>query len=205
MFHNAAEFDVLYPDAAPAEGDSYFTLLAEGEAALTGIRAALLERAESLGRVSRDPDLHLIVDGTELRSETEEAGVHRFAVPAGACDIVIASRSVVPTETEADSLDPRWLGVPLQSVVLSGNGLRIEISQDCAALIDGFHTDEGSHRWTDGRAAIPAGLLANFAEGLSLEVQLGQLELHYPVELPAAPAQARPIVARAARGRRRAS
>jgi len=72
-------------------------------------------------------------------------------------------------------------------------------------LTGGFHADEGSHRWTDGRAVIPAGLLANFAEGLSLEVQIGQPELHYPVEPLATPAQASPAAARAARARRRAS
>jgi len=107
-----------------ADWDAYAALLADGEAALADIRADLLARAERLGRVTRDPGLHLIVDGTRLRPEEEAEGVCRFAVPPGACDIVIASRSVVPIETEADSLDPRRLGVPLQSVVLSGSAHR---------------------------------------------------------------------------------
>ena len=82
MFHNAAEFDAVYPDATPADWDAYAALLADGEAALAAIRADLLARAERLGRVTRDPDLHLIVDGTRLRPEEEAEGVCRFAVPA---------------------------------------------------------------------------------------------------------------------------
>jgi hypothetical protein len=180
IFYNSAEFAALYPDAAPGEWEPYAALLDRGAAGLPAIRAALLARGESLGRVSCEPDLHLIVNDEVVPADSVAEGTHRFVVPAGARSIAIASRSVVPEEMEADSLDPRRLGVPLERVVLCGAGLRIEIGNDCAALRDGFHADEGSHRWTDGRGSLPPGLLDGF-DAYSIEVRIGATELHYPV------------------------
>jgi hypothetical protein len=42
-------------------------------------------------------------------------------------------------------------------------------------LVDGFHAYEatGSHRWTDGDAALPATLWAGFIGPLELVVQVG--------------------------------
>jgi hypothetical protein len=147
-------------------------------------RAALLARAEKLGRVSRDPDLHLIVDGEVVRAQSVADGTHRFAVPAGARSMLIASRSVVPAETEAGSAEPRRLGVPLKRVVLRGVGMRIEIRQDCPALRGGFHRDELTHRWTDGCGSLPPGLLDGFIKEFSVEVQIGVTKLHYPTDTP---------------------
>jgi hypothetical protein len=89
---------------------------------------------------------------------------------------------VVPSETEAGSLDLRRLGVPLEAIVLSGDGLRMEIAPDCTALSDGFHADEGSHRWTDGHAALPSQVVACFTGAVAIEVQTGATELHYPID-----------------------
>ncbi len=181
IFHNGAEFAALYPDAGPADWEPYAVLLAEGEAALPVVRAALLERAENLGRVSRDPDLHLIVDGAVVRAQSADGGTHHFAVPAGARSVAIASLRAAPAESEAASLDDRRLGVPFERVVLCGAGTRIELGPGCLALCDGFHRDEGSHRWTDGRAFLPAGLLDGFADAFTVEVPIGATDLHYPL------------------------
>lgn len=173
IFHNGAEFATRYPDAAPAEWEPYAALLAEGVAALPAIRASLLTRAETLGRVGRDPDLHLLVDGEILRASAVTDRVHRFAVPAGTRNVIVASRSVVPRDTEAELLDPRRLGVPFVRAVLERAGLRFEIGPDCAGLCDGFHADEGSHRWTDGHGRLPPQVLACFAADFSLELLIG--------------------------------
>jgi Hint domain-containing protein len=84
MFQNSEEFAALYPDAAPADWQAYGALLDQGRAGLPAIRARLLGRAEILGRVSRDPDLHLIVDGRVVRAQSIEGLIHCFSVPAGA-------------------------------------------------------------------------------------------------------------------------
>jgi hypothetical protein len=197
MFHNNAEFAVLYPDAEPADWDAYAALLDQGAAGLPAIRAALLARAEGLGRLSCDPDLHLIVDGAVVRAQSISEQAHRFELPAGAGSVAIASRSVVPSETAADSLDPRRLGVPLEWAVLSRGGLRIEVGPECPALVNGFHQDEGSHRWTDGRGSLPPELIACFSGEFIIDVQVGQIELHYPADAPAGTADVKTAPIRA--------
>jgi hypothetical protein len=49
-------------------------------------------------------------------------------------------------------MDPRHLGVPVHRIVLKGAGAPVEIGPDHPGLTDGFHQDEGTHRWTNGRA-----------------------------------------------------
>jgi hypothetical protein len=136
--------------------------------------------------VTSDPELHLIVDGTAVQPRSADDLVYSFAVSAGARRLTIASRSVVPAEAGGGSLDPRRLGVPLQRLILNGTGALIEIGPDYPALRDGFHEDEGSHRWTDGSAVIPAKLLACFSGKITLEVQFGAIDLEYPEELSTA-------------------
>lgn len=192
IFENSAEFASLYPAAAPAEWEPYRALLDQGMAGLPAIRAKLLMRAAALGRVTRDPDLRLIVDGNRVPAQSAENQVYSFPVPHGACSVRLVSRSVVPAETHPSSLDPRRLGVPVKRVVLRGGDLRIEIGADCAALSDGFHQPERSHRWTDGGGAIPPRLLACFAGDFALEVQIGRIGLHYPSDAPAEYAELAP-------------
>lgn len=182
MFYNAAEFAELYPDAGPADREPYAALLALAEPGLPAVRARLLARAKSLGRISRDPDLHLLVDGSVVPPCSVSDRTHRFALPAGARAAAIVSRSVVPMHTEAASLDLRRLGVPVEQIVLTGGGLSIEIAPACPALAEGFHEDEGSHRWTDGCAVLPPGLLDCFSGEVLVELRIGVSELQYPIE-----------------------
>jgi hypothetical protein len=184
IFQNSEEFKALYPDAVPADWEAYARLLDAAKPRLPEIREAILARAAELGRVNRDPDLRLLIDGQTVRARVVEGGVYRFAVRAGASDLTIASRHVVPAATESDSLDPRRLGVPLQRVSVFGDGARIEMSHESPVLCDGFHADEESHRWTDGRGALPAGILRHLPGELIVEVQIGATNLHYPAERP---------------------
>jgi Hint domain len=185
MFRNAAEFAALYPDdcAAPWQ---FCALRVEDRsaAAVLAIRARLLARAEELGRVTRDPDLHLIVDGSIVRPLSVGHGEYRFAIAAGARDVTLASRSTVPFETEAGSGDERRLGVPFVRAVLWDADVRIEIVPGCPNLRSGFHACENSHRWTDGHAALPPELLTGFAGDFRIDIQSGPTELHYPTNAP---------------------
>ena len=186
MFQNGVEFAARYPHDVPAPWQFCAPRVEPGAPELGPVRAKLLARAVRLGRVSHDPDLHLIVDGRSVRSQSTDGRTYRFDVPVGADSVTIASSSVVPGETEAASDDLRRLGVPLERVELSGGGLCIEIRPDCPELSEGFHADEGSHRWTDGRGVLPPGALARFATGLSIEVQIAACRLHYPPAEPMA-------------------
>jgi hypothetical protein len=183
MFQNATEFASLYPDAEPVAREAYETLLQRGILELPRVRTALLGRAEHLGRITSDPDLHLISDGKIIRAHAVNDRSHRFMAPEGTQMVTIASRSVVPRETEAESLDQRRLGVPVERIVMQGKGVRIEVGQDfMASLDDGFHEDEGSHAWTNGGGNLPTALLACFASDITVEVQIGETNLHYPID-----------------------
>ena len=76
----------------------------------------------------------------------------------------------------------------------------IEAWHSHAALTEGFHEDEQTHRWTDGLARIPDTLLRPFAGEVTLELRLFPSELRYRV----APAVPRPAGLTAAAPARRA-
>ncbi len=210
MFQNAGEFTVLYPDDLPERWKFCAPRAEPASAELSAIRADLLARAEALGRITHDPDLHLVADGEIVLAHSVAGRVWRFSLPAGARALAIASRSAVPAEAEASSADERTLGVAVERIVLDGDGLRIEIGQDCPVLCHGFHADEGSHRWTDGRGSVPGTLLGCFTGDLSIAVHLAETELRYRLDPSAGPAKANAGVTpvrpdRRAQSRRRAA
>jgi hypothetical protein len=49
-------------------------------------------------------------------------------------------------------------------------------------LTTGFYRDEGTHRWTDGCALLPGALLAGFATDVTIDVEIGKIDLSYPIE-----------------------
>ncbi|HVB15548.1 MAG TPA: NF038122 family metalloprotease [Stellaceae bacterium] len=187
MFHNGAEFAALYPDDRPPAWHFCVPRLEWGAAELTAIRAALLARAAAQGGVfASDPELHVISGDDIIRPQSVAGRVYRFPLPAGGAASWLVSRSTVPAETVAASGDIRRLGVPVERIMLSDGALSLAAAHDHPALCDGFHADEGTHRWTDGRARLPDTWLRPFAGGCVLEVQLSDSDLRYP-------AAARPV------------
>jgi hypothetical protein len=87
---------------------------------------------------TKDPDVHLIVDGVLTQAQSTARGVYAFQVPSGARQVIIASRSVVPREIHGDALpDPRRLGVPVHRIVLKGRmGPPIEIGPNHPGLTE---------------------------------------------------------------------
>jgi hypothetical protein len=57
----------------------------------------------------------------------------------------------------------------------------LEARREHPALRDGFHDDEGTHRWTNGRALLPMDWLRCRTGALALEVQLASHGLKYVV------------------------
>ena len=133
---------------------------------------------------TRNPDVYLIVDGVPTRAQSAVGGVYTFEVPSGARRVIIASRSVVPREVFGDALpDPRRLGVPVHLIVLRGRmGPPLEIEPDHPGLTDGFHQNEGTHRWTNGRGALPPQMLAQLVGDSTIEVHIGAIQLEYPAD-----------------------
>ena len=133
---------------------------------------------------TKDPGVHLIIDGVHTRAQSAARGVYTFAVPSGARQVIIASRSIVPREVFGNALpDPRRLGVPVHRIVLKGRmGPPLEIEPNHPGLTDGFHKDEGTHRWTNGRGALPPQLVAQLVGDSTIEVHIGTIELEYPAD-----------------------
>ena len=131
-----------------------------------------------------DPDLHLLVDGVRadrLRMESLGAGAgqthgraHIFALADAPKSVRIVSRASVPAELGL-LRDFRCLGIALRRLVLH-QGPRIRVIEAVDALLtEGFHSyeDANQYRWTDGDAALPAALLANFAGPFELVLHIG--------------------------------
>jgi Hint domain-containing protein len=205
MFRNGAEYSTLYANDERPSWTFCAPRLEWGADELTAIRAELLQRAEQRGLVL-DPDLYLEADGEILRSPSETGALCRFVISADTKAVWFVSRRAVPAETVADSRDIRPLGVPVERVVLSDANLSIEAWHGHAALCDGFHDDEPTHRWTDGRARLPEAWLRLFSGDITVELHLFPSELRYPLPAPATAATVRPEVkVKRAAGRRPSS
>ena len=143
---------------------AFAPLVREG-AVLASVRASLLARAGALGHgLTAEPDLCLVADGVEVVA-TWDGEVARFAVPSGAGQVRLRSRSVVPAQVWVAAADHRRLGVAV-------TGLRVDgcaIALDEAVLGEGWHAAEGGLRWTDGDAVLPCG------GGVVVEVQVAGL------------------------------
>jgi hypothetical protein len=128
-----------------------------------------------------DPATRLLVDGREVAARRVNGDTHIFDIPAGAVDVFIVSRRVVPAEHEPGRSDRRRLGVSILSLVLRNDRVEIRVRADDPELWEGFHEAEPGHRWTDGMARLPLSLLAPFTEAFELELRLNPTALCYPL------------------------
>ncbi len=166
----------LHPaaEAAPGEVDKgrFCRPFHEGGAVVKAIRTLLIERAKALGwtlRTTTFGGLHLLVDGARVEPETFDLVAH-FPISPGARDIRLVSETSRP-DGHSQSEDERDLGLCLNRLVVEDRfGATREIGLDDARLQEGFHDFEGTHRWTSGRALLPAELFAG--DGCALRVHL---------------------------------
>ncbi len=149
-------------------------LVREG-AVLASVRAALLARAEALGhRMTAEPELCLMADGVEVVALWDGA-VARFDVPAGAREVRLRSRSVVPAQVRVAVEDHRRLGVAVTGLWVDG----CAVALDEAVLAEGWHAAEDGLRWTDGDAVLPCG------GGAVVEIAVAPLERYWTARLAA--------------------
>jgi hypothetical protein len=154
-FANAEGFVELHPTFAPKSWDDACAPLKENGPEVEAARRRLLAQAERLGfRRCDEPDLHIVADGEILRPKADEDGRFEFSLPRSARNIVLVSRSWRPADAVAQD-DKRHLGVAVSEVAIDGR------TQPLESLRAGWHPleSEGDRqwRWTDGRAALPAG------------------------------------------------
>jgi collagen type I/II/III/V/XI/XXIV/XXVII alpha len=191
IFHNAAEFTELYPEAPVAEPVAFCAPRLEEGAAVLAIRERLLARATALGyQVTDDPGLHLVADGLAIEPLAIEGEVYRFVLDTAPAEVWLASRSTVPAEIDATARDRRRLGVCLRRIALRDVDLTLDLVPDHHLLQDGFYGSEGAHRWTDGMAQLPGRALALFAGPLAIEVTLWPSQLRYAEPTALLPSEA---------------
>ncbi len=119
-------------------------------ARLRAVRARLVARAVALGHVlTRDPDLHLLVDGAVVEPDWIGAE-YGFVLPEGARTVRFMSRSFVPADADVDSDDRRNLGVAVTSLILDGQAIAL----DDPRLSTGWEAAEDGWRWTRGDGAL---------------------------------------------------
>ncbi|WP_177202225.1 Hint domain-containing protein [Methylobacterium sp. ap11] len=173
-----AENDVvdldLTPDDRPAHAD-FCRPFHEDGVLVDAARAQLRRRAEALGWRLETPepfaDTHLMVDGRIV--QLDRLGlIGCFLLPATAQEVWL----ITPTNTPRDAamgLDQRDLGLSLSRLALD-DGLHAvrEIALDDSRMVDGFHIAEVDHRWTGGRARIPADLWAGLIGTVRLRLDL---------------------------------
>jgi hypothetical protein len=125
--------------------------------------------------VTRDPDLHLLVDGKRIDAIERHDNKYVFRLGAKPRGIRVRSRSAVPQELGV-ARDPRPLGVSVRRIVLAQARRQRVVEADAASLIDGYHAFEPDNgiRWTDGDAALPAGLFAGMSGAGLLILHLGE-------------------------------
>ena len=120
------------------------------------------------------PDLHLVVDGCRLDATVRKGEVHVFALPRPSRSVRIVSRAAEPAKLGV-ARDPRLLGVALRRIILrQGTHFRV-IEADDARLTHGFHgfEDCNGYRWTNGNAALPLEVFAEFVGPVELVLQVG--------------------------------
>jgi hypothetical protein len=179
MFHNAQEFDRLYPDAEGLTWDFCAPRIAGGDE-LARIRFEMDSRLEMFGfTTSFDPDLQLMVNGRPVAAEHTNGNVYRFRLDEAPGDVRIVSRSSIPAEIDVSSIDIRQLGVNVSRIILENDSLCIVVGHNNPSLVDGFHEAEVTHRWTDGDARIPVKLLKCFEGHVTIDVEVLDFSIPY--------------------------
>jgi hypothetical protein len=198
LYHVELEsHDVLLADGAPAEsyrddGNRWLFQNASagwdlppqapcapvltGGALVDAVWQHLLHRAGARPPMplTRDPDLHLRVDGVRVDAVGSCGGVHEFRLAAAPGEVRIVSRSGIPAELGI-ARDARQLGVAVRLIVVRhAAGSRIAAASD-AAWREGFHAFEPDQgfRWTHGDALVPAALFAGIVGPCEVTLHIG--------------------------------
>ena len=168
LFHNANSGWELPPQ------ESCAPLLTDGPL-VHAIWRRLLDRSGAGPSLftTDDPDLHLRVDGVRVDGRVV-GGVYAFRLPPSTRTVSIVSRSGVPAELGV-ARDHRNLGIAVRQVRLWQGAQLTVVDASDPCLTDGFHEFEADNgwRWTDGKANLPAALLAKIERSCDLELEIG--------------------------------
>jgi collagen type I alpha len=116
-------------------------------------RTHLLGRLPQLGyQLISSPRLRMSVDGRQIRPK-RFGGWSEVRLSRPAKVLRLLSLSGIPSQTEADGIDHRRLGVAVTAVLIDG----INLSLDDRRFASGWHIAEPNLRWTTGEAFLDIG------------------------------------------------
>ena len=124
--------------------------------------------------LTRDPDLHLLVDGKRIDALDRSDARYVFQLGGRPRTVRIRSRAAAP-QALGVSRDPRVLGVAIRRFVLAQAHGQRAIDAEAASFTDGYHAFEAADgiRWTIGDAGLPMELFAGVHGPCMLTLQLG--------------------------------
>ena len=193
FFANSGEPLVLHPDLTdetdyPTRAAASCAPFAWDEAGVLPVWQRLAARAAALGQpaprleTTGDPELRILAKGRTVRPMYGENGLYIFALPKGATEVHLLSRSGSPADARPWLDDRRRLGVNVERIVLRGASEMQEIPVDHPRLSQGWQAPERDgtalHRWTNGDAVLP---LPTLGGPTMLEIRIGSGGMAYVI------------------------
>jgi hypothetical protein len=159
-FVNGGDYLEAHPDFAPKHWSETCRPLIETGPMLHAAKAALIERARTLGYTqSEDSDTHIVAEGR--RYEPIALGAQRlaFVLPASLAHIELRSGTFVPRHFAPENGDDRALGICIGRLQIDGT--EVDLNETAATVASGWHALEREAdklwRWTRGATPLPAG------------------------------------------------
>ena len=140
---------------------------------------AAIDRAGHRG----DADVHLCVNGQPIWPAARDGERHRFHIMAPIHELRIRSRSDIPRLARPTEPDHRRLGVGVRRIYIEGPGFTLILGPDWPGHGRGFHSNEGTLRWTDGDGYLCLDLLAAADGPVRITIDAYQM-VDYPAPLP---------------------
>jgi hypothetical protein len=193
FFGNADEPLILHPDLTdesdyPAREAGSCEPFVSNEADVLPVWRRLTDRAAALGQpvpqleTTTDPTPCLITKGRTVKPMYGQNGLYIFALPKGADEVRLVSRSAAPTDVRPWLEDRRKLGLYVERIVLRSAVDVRDVPVDHPSLSRGWWAVESSgaamRRWTDGNAVLP---LPEMAGPTMLEIRATSAGLAYLV------------------------
>jgi hypothetical protein len=191
FFANSGKPLVLHPDLTdetdyPTRAASSCAPFVSDEASVLPVWQRLAARAAALGQpapeleTTGDPELRIVAKGRTVRPLYGENGLYIFALPKGATEVRLLSRSGAPTDARPWLDDRRRLGVNVERIVLRGASEMQEVPVDHPRLSQGWQAPERDgaalRRWTSGDAVLP---LPTLSGPTMLEIRIGSGGMAY--------------------------
>jgi hypothetical protein len=186
---NRAMFQNVRPDSQAGDAEPTFAPVLNGGDVVDGIWTRLYERAGGgiEHDTTRDPDLHLVIDGERCEPAAIDGTTYTFDLAAAPAGLRLQSLTGVPSLLGITRHDHRALGVAIRRIELHAPGVAMLFDHDGRLFVDGgCYPPEAGYSWTDGTFELPRWLFDHLKGPFTLKVHTERPGLRYPLAPPAA-------------------